>query len=287
MSYIFYAWLTSITYGLGALVGKLASKYHIKNPYLYNFIWATLTFLFIVPFAWLGHVGLPKDWNSMLWLGLANAVSSIFFILAFYAVDLSILSPLSNMRAPVTAIFGVLLFHESLSLLQWSLIGLLFAAGLFIHVDEKMSLKAFWSKSTLLVFAWIPTSVWFNTMIKVASIHNGYWEVAFWSNLLMVVFLLPTLPLFVRDLKKTPVKNYLGIAINTALWTAGLLFSIKALAVNVSISVAIISLPIAMVLTMGLAFISPKLLEKHSFKIYAIRLAAAAIMFAAALGLSR
>ncbi len=287
MSYIFYAWLTAITYGIGALVGKLATKYHIKNPWLFNIVWAVLTLLFIVPFALFYHVGLPEDWSSMIVLGLANAVSSITFAFAFYAVDLSILSPLSNMRAPITAIIGVLIFHEILSPFKWILIGVLFVAGLFIHADEKMSLKAFWTKATALTFVWILTSVWFNTMIKVASNHNGFWEVSLWSNLLMVVFLLPTIPFFIKDLAKTPLMNYSGIAINTALWTAGLLFSIKALSANVSISMAIISLPLAMILTMILAFFAPKILEKHPAKIYVIRTTAAALMFLSALGLSR
>src|SRR3989338_6390306 len=189
MSYVIYAWASSITYGLGSIIGKLATKYHINNPWLYNFVWAFLTLIFIAPFAIIQHVGFPQEWTTIIWLGLASAVSSITFTLAFYAVDLSILSPLSNMRAPITALFGVLLFHESLSLIQWSLIGLLFFAGLFIHVDEYMSLKTFWTKATLLAFIWILTSVWFNSMIKVASVHNSYWEVSLWSSLITVLFL--------------------------------------------------------------------------------------------------
>ncbi|MFZ6035167.1 MAG: EamA family transporter [Patescibacteria group bacterium] len=287
MSYIIYAWIASITYGLGSIIGKLATKYHIDNPYLYNVIWSVLTLIFIIPFALIGHVGFPQDWNSIIWLGLSSAVSSITFTLAFYAVDLSILSPLANMRAPFTALLGVMLFHESLSSFQWGLIFLLFFAGLFIHADEHFSLKSFLSKATLLAFIWILTSVWFNTMIKTASIHNGYWEVSLWSSVLTVIFLIPTLPLFINSIKKTPFKNYLGIALNTALYTVGLLFSIKALAVNVSISMAIISVPLTLILTMILSFIAPKLLEKHSLKIYVIRLAAASVMFFAALGLSK
>jgi uncharacterized membrane protein len=286
MNYIFYAWMASIAYGVGGVVGKLATKYHIQNPWLYNMAWSILTVVFIVPFAILANVGLPQDWISMIILGIASAVSSVTFTFAFYAVDLSILSPLGNMRAPISALLGVFLFHESLSPIKWGLIGILFLAGLFIQLDEKMKLKSFLSKATVIVFVWILTSVWFNSMIKYASIHNNYWEVSLWSNLLTVIFLLPTFPLFIKDFKKTPLKNYSGISLNTALWTAGLLFSIKALAVNVSISVAIMSVPLSMIIAMIMAFISPKLLEKHSLKVYIIRGTAAAAMFLAALGLS-
>jgi drug/metabolite transporter (DMT)-like permease len=286
MSFIIYAWLSSLTYGVGGVIGKLATTYHIKNPWTYNIVWALLTFLFIVPFALIGHVGLPADWTSMIFLGIASAISSVTFTFAFYAVDLSILSPLGNMRSPITALLGVFLFHESLSSTKWLLITLLFIAGLFIHVDENMKFKSFFSKATFIVFVWILTSVLFNTMIKYASMNNGYWEVSFWSNLLTVIFLLPTYPLFIKDLKKIPFKNYSGITVNTALWTAGLLFSIKALGENVSISTAIMSVPLSMILVMILSFVSPKLLEKHSLKVYAIRTIAAGVMFVSALGLS-
>jgi hypothetical protein len=40
-------------------------------------------------------------------------------------------------------------------------------------------------------------------------------------------------------------------------------------------------------MAIALSFISPKLLEKHSPKVYAIRLIAATVMITAALGLSR
>lgn len=287
MSYVVYAWASSITYGLGSIIGKLATKYHISNPWLYNIVWAVLTLIFIIPFAIMGGVGFPQEWSTIIWLGLASAVSSITFTLAFYAVDLSILSPLANLRAPITALLGVLLFHESLTLFQWGLIGLLFIAGLFIHIDEQMSLKTFFTKATLLALIWILTSVWFNAMIKVASVNNGFWEVSLWSNLLTLLFLTPTIPFFYKDIKKTPIKNYSGIALCTVLYTMGLLFSIKALSVNVSISMAIISVPLTLILTMLLSFVAPRLLEKHSLKIYLIRLTAATIMFVSALGLSR
>ena len=65
------------------------------------------------------------------------------------------------------------------------------------------------------------------------------------------------------------------------------LFSVKAFGENISISMTIISLPLAMIMTMALSVVAPKLLEKHTAKVYAIRLSAAAAMFVAALGLSK
>jgi hypothetical protein len=33
MSFVIYAWLASIAYGIGGVVGKLATKYQVKNPW--------------------------------------------------------------------------------------------------------------------------------------------------------------------------------------------------------------------------------------------------------------
>ena len=287
MSYVGFAWLTTIVYGFGAVVAKIATKHHIDNPWLYNALWITLTVLCIVPLAIANHVGLPQDWGSMAWLGVANAVSSVMFILAFYAVDLTVLAPLSNVRTPFVALLGVLWFGEPLSLFQWVLISLVFVAGVAINIDEHMHIRSFWNKQTALAFLWIPTSVWFQTMIKYASQSNGYWEVALWSNVLGLLFLLSTIPLFYRDAVKTPLSRYHTTILSIILWTAGLLFSMKALGENVSVTTAIMSLPLSMVFTVALSVIWPKLLEKHTAKVYAIRAVSASIMFAAALMLSK
>ncbi len=287
MSYIVFAWLTTIVYGLGGVVGKIATKHHIENPWLYNALWVLLTVLYIAPLAMFNNVGLPQDWGSMVWLGIANAVSGIMFVLAFYAVDLTVLAPLSNIRTPFVALLGVLWFGEQLSFLQWALIGAVFVAGMVIHIDERMSIRSFWTKGMGLVLLWIPTSVWFNTMVKRASQSNGYWEVALWSNILALLLILPTVPLFYRDLSKIHFSRYYTSAFSIVLWTAGLLFSVKALGENVSITMAIMSLPLSMVFTMALSVFWPKLLEKHTLKVYAIRFVAASVMFAAALGLSK
>ncbi len=287
MSYIVYAWLTSITYGVGSVVGKIATKHHINNPWLYNFAWWVFTLICIVPFAIAGGVGWPTDWSSMVWLGVANAVSGLLFIHAFYAVDLSILSPLSNLRIPLVAISGVLLLGETLTVMQWIFIAVIFIAGGFVNMDERMNIRSIFNKKVVLAMSWILTSVWFNSLIKYASQRNGFWEVSLWSTVLALIFVLPTIPLFYNGVIKTSIRHYYGLILSTILFTAGFLFSVKALGENVSISMAIISLPIAMFITMILSVFAPKLLEKRTVKVYAVRFAAATVMFLAALGLSR
>lgn len=287
MSYLFYAWLTAFSYGIGAVVGKIATKHHIANPWLYNFVWLVLTVVCIVPFALVGGVGFPQDWSSILWLGVSNFFANTLFVLAFYAVDLSILSPLSNLRTPLVALAGVLFLGEVLTVSQWMLIGVIFIAGACINLDERMSIRYIFDKKIGLGLLWILSSAWFSSTIKFASIKNGFWEVSLWSCVISVVLALPLLPLYYRDLMKTGIRQYSGLTISSVLFTAGLLFSIKAFGENVSITMAIISLPLSMLITMALSVVAPKLLEKHAPKVYIVRFIAAMVMFAGVMGLSK
>lgn len=286
MSFIVFAWASSIVYALGSIAGKLATKHHINNPWLYNFMWGALSLVFMVPIALFNHVGFPQDWTSMWWLALANAVSGTLFILALYESDISILGPLYNLRTPLLVFAGTVLYKEVLTPLQWGLLAVLMIAGMLVNVDEKLSLRTFFSKRVGFALLAVLTSAWFNGTIKYASMHNGYWEVLLWSGILGMIFILPTIPLFYKEYKKTRIDRYSGLLLSTVLFTIGFLFEVKALAQNVSISMAIISLPLSMVVAIAFSVFAPKLLEKHTAKIYAIRLTAAAVMVIAALGLS-
>lgn len=287
MSYITYAWLTPIFYGIGSIAAKLSSKYHVSNPWLLNFIWTVITLLCIAPLALINHVGWPQDWGSMVYLGLMGAISGTLFILSLKALDISILSPFYSFRTPMVAILGVILFGEILTNMQIIFIGLIFLAGLFVSVDERMSIRSFFRPEIGLAFITIISSALFNTAVKSASLHNSFWSVTFWSTLLTLIFILPTLPFFYRELITTRVSRYQGILWSTIFLTAGLLTSYKALGQNVSISIAIMTLPLSMVFVFIISRMAPKLLEKHTIKVYAIRFAAAAVMFFAAFGLSR
>ncbi len=91
--------------------------------------------------------------------------------------------------------------------------------------------------------------------------------------------------MFINNPKRTPIKEYTGILLISVLGVIGTLAASAAVAQNVSISTAIISLPVSMVLVFILSFLKPDLLEKHTLKVYAVRFFAAVVMFVATLGL--
>lgn len=287
MSYILAAWFASIIYAFGAITAKLASKHHIANPWLYNFIWGMAATVLFLPVAVFNGVGLPQDWKSMLVLSVANVVSGTAYVLAFYAVDVSVIGPLANLRTPLLVLVGVFWFQEMLVPFQWILIGIIFVFGLLVNIEEKIRWKTFLNRRVALVLLFVVTSVWFNSYVKYASALNGYWEILIWPNIIGVMLMLPTWPLFSQDFKKTHWTRYKGLVISTILFFLGWMFEVAALKENISITMTIISLPISMLLAVGFSVFAPTLLEKHTVKVYAIRLISAAVMVLAAIGLSR
>lgn len=287
MDFIEFAWLACGTYAVASIVGKLATKHHIANPWLYNFVWFCLTAVLTVPLALYYHVGMPRDWNSILWLSLANAVSGTAFILAFYAIDISVLGPLFNLRTPILVLVGALIYKEVLTPLQWILMAILLIASIAVNAEERFKTRGLLGKRIALIIFTIGTSAWFNGLIKVTAMRNGYWETLLWPNIIGTMLIIPTIPLFYRDMRKLKLSRYWGLVLSSLLFTVGYFFEVKAVSRNVSLSMAIISLPLSMVIAIAFSVFAPKLLEKHTVKIYAIRLTAAAIMFAAAMGLSR
>lgn len=286
MSYVVSAWIASIMYAVGAVIAKLSANHHIKNPWLYNFMWGIVATLILVPIGLFNGMGFPQDWQSMTILALANVISGTAYVFAMYELDVSVIGPFANLRTPFAVFVGVFFFREILTPVEWGLIFVIIAGGMLVNVEEKLHVKTFLNKRVALALLWVATSVWFTAYVKVASERNGYWEVLVWPNILGILMLVPTLPLFIRDLTKTKVSRYSGVMTMTALFLVGWAFEVLALRQNISITTTIISLPLSMILAIAFSIFAPKLLEKHTAKVYAIRIAAAAVMVLAALGLS-
>jgi hypothetical protein len=114
----------------------------------------------------------------------------------------------------------------------------------------------------------------------------GYWNATFWNMALVPFFLLPTIPFFRKDVRKINFKQLGSLAVVSIAGTVGVITSNVAYAVNVGLSSVIISIPFSMLIAIVLASFWPTLLEKHTAKVYVVRLIAAAAMIISALKLS-
>jgi uncharacterized membrane protein len=286
MPFYIFAWISDIFYGLCTVFGKLSSKHQLKNPWLLNYIWGLMILVLTIPFAiWFG-ARWPTHWWPLIILGIFSMLSGTLWVLALNLLDVSILSPFYSVRPVFTAFLGVLFFHEPLTPIQYVLIAIICVAGLFVAVDERTRGKAFFHLATILALFAVLTSAIFGITTKYAMEFEGFWEVTLWGSIFSMIFLLPTVPLFWKDLKKTKVQDYsvMSVAVGTAF--IGFLAANKAFAMNVSLSSAIMSVPSSMILAFLFSIFAPKVLEKHTMRVYLIRFGAAAVMVLAALRLS-
>ncbi|MBN2421653.1 EamA family transporter [Candidatus Woesearchaeota archaeon] len=286
MSYVIYAWLAAILYGLTNVIGKLTSKYTIKNFWLFNFLFALFSLIFTIPLAIKNNVGIPISWENLILSAVFNALFLIFYILSFYHLDVTVMSPLFNFRTVFAVLLSFIILREVLTFNQIVFIILIIFAGFFVSLDEKFNLKSFFRKSVLYGLLMALFLALTGIYINKAVADTGYWETNLFNPLITQIILLFTLPLFYKEVFKINIKQIGSVGIAALCIALGNISANLAYASNVSISTSIISLPFSMFIVFLVSLFKPDLLEKHSLKVYAIRFAAAFIMIFSALRIS-
>lgn len=286
MSYIMYSWLAASLLGVEAVLGKLTSKYSIKNAWLFSFVWSLIILLFTVPIALANHVGVPVEWWNLFMAALFYALSGVFYTLALFALDLSVLSPMWNFRIVFSVILGVFMLGQVLTQWQYGLIAVICISGFFVNMDEHWSFRSFFRKPIVIALIEMLIVAFYGVYTNKSIATNGYWATTLWSEVIAQVMLLVIIPKFWKEIRTITVKQIGALSVMSVAGTTGMLAANAAYAGNVAIASTIISLPVSMVLAFLFSVFAPKLLEKHTMKIYAIRFAAAAVMFIAAIRLT-
>ena len=287
MSYLFFAWLASIVFGLEVVIGKLTSKHTVTNPWLFNFIWSLFIIILILPFALINHVGIPHFTIHLLLVSFFYAVANILYIIALQLMDVTVMGPLFNFRAIFSVILGVIILGEKINSFQIVLIGVICIAGILITIDEKLKLKAFLQPGIAAVMTLLLAIAFLGVYTNLTIAESGFWTATLWSMILAQCLFLFTVPLFWKDLKKTNIKKYSGLLLMSMGSAGGTLAANQAYTSNVGISSTIIALPFSMIFTIIISVINPNILEHHTAKIYSLRIIAAVIMLLAALQLSK
>lgn len=286
MSPIFFAWIASITYGIYAITAKLIGKYQLKNSYQFSFF-ITLFSGIIMAFVSYSYGGrLATQWIYILLAAGFLAIGSALYLATLKVLDVSVMSPLFNVRVAITVLLGSLVLGENLTTRSLWLIALIFVAGFFATMDERFSIKAFFSKNIGLGLLFMLTLSIQSILINRAIDQTSYWTATLWMGLLAIVFSFIFLyPKFRKDLSTTNPKDYIGVGLLSIIGGIGDLSAYKAFEGNVGISSVIISLPISMVLAFILSIWKPTLMEKHPIQVYLVRFTAAGIMIWSALQL--
>ncbi len=179
------------------------------------------------------------------------------------------------------------MLREVLTNVDWGLIAVIFIAGMFVSLDERLKIKNFLQWPIAVTMGSMLLLALMGIYLNKALANNGYWEVTLWTLILTSIFTLSTAPLFIKDIRRTFVRDYGGVAAMGLFGALGTIAANRAYTDNVSITSAIISVPFSMIFAFLLSRINPKLLEKHTLGIYVIRFTAAAVMIGAAISLSR
>lgn len=287
MSYFYFAWIASITYGVYTIVAKLIGKYQLKNTWQFSFFSMLFGGIVMSVIALFYGAGIPSNWGFLIVAGVMLALVSFLYLFSLKILDVSVLAPLYNIQTVSAVILGWLFLGEIITSTSFWLISVVVIAGFFATMDEKFSLKSFFARSTLIGLVYMLALSIQRMFINLTIEKNSYWTTMLWLSIIApFVGFIFMYPKFKSDLNKTPPKKYLGVFILSFLGGLGDLAAYKAFEGNLGISSVIISLPISMVLAFLFSIFKPKLLEKHTLKVYFVRFVAAAVMIWGALQLS-
>lgn len=286
MNSLMFAWIASITYGLYAVTAKLIGKYQLKNSYQFSFFITLFSGIIMSIISYFNGGRLATEWSYILLAGLFLSIGSALYLATLKVLDVSVMSPLFNVRVAITVILGALFLGEALSIRSVLLICLIIIAGFFATMDEKFSIKAFLSKN-------IGLGIFFMFVLSIQSIlinraidQTNYWSAMLWMSILAPIFsFLLLFPKFKNDLLSTKPNQYIGVLILSIIGGIGDLSAYKAFEGNVGLASVIISLPVSMVLAFVLSLWKPDIMEKHPIKVYFVRFTAASVMIWAALQL--
>src|SRR3989344_2248325 len=283
---LLYAWLASISSGLSPIIIKASSKDLVKNPWAFNILWVLIGIPFIAVFALLRGAGMPADWLPIFLLALSLTGFYIFYTVSLYRIDVSTMSPLFSLRTVFSVILGVWLLNEYLSPGDIVLISIIILLSPLAAYDDKMRYRAFFQKSIFLAVLAMFFLAFEGYFANRSAEVNGYSTTLLWQDILVLIFLLPTIKYASIGrgyFTKKKLLPFVLLGISGFIYTAT---SIAAYAQNLALSAVIISLPLSMIFAVLLSIKYKDLLERNSVKVYAVRFSAAGVMVASAIFLS-
>lgn len=287
MPFYVFAWTASILYSVYAIIAKLVGKHKIKNIAQFSFFITLFSGLVTGAIALLNGATFPENWTFIVLAALFLSLGNILYLTVLKSLDISVMTPLFNLRVVITVFLGFLFLGETLSTKSILLIAIIVVAGIFATMDEKFSTKSFFTKKIALgIFFMLTLSVQ-TLFINRAVAQTNYWTAMLWMAILAIVFSFTFLvKRFYKDVLKSKASDYSGIILIALLGGIGDLAAYKAFSGNIGISSIIVSLPLSMIFAFVLSLWKPDLLEKHTIKVYVLRFVSASIMIWGALQLS-
>lgn len=287
MPFYVYAWIGAIFGGFFVITAKLTSKHAINNPWLFNFLLSTAALLFMLPPAIYYHAVIPNNWTMIIVAAIFLTLTNIFYIFSNKSLDVSVFMPLYNFKNIFAVLIGIIFFGENIATNKLFFVGVIFIAGILTAMDEKFSLKSFFKATVVIGIATVFFNTLFNAFTKTVMLTNSMWTATLWVFILNFIFVIPTIPLFKKEIQKLDFSHIIPIGFLGLFYVIGISAANIAFQGNLAISTIIMNVPISMIFAFLFSVFAPTLLEKHTLKIYTIRFASTAVMIWAALQLTR
>jgi drug/metabolite transporter (DMT)-like permease len=287
MPFYVFAFIGALTSGISVIIMKLTSKHSVSNPWILFILLSYVSLLFTAPLALFNNAGIPVDWTPLILAAITSTAFNVLWIISTYALDVSVFAPLFNFKSVFAILIGAMFLHEQLSGTQLIFVGIILVAGVFTSVDENLKLKSFFTKKIGIALLSTLVLAIYNAFIKLSQAHNSLWTTNLWVAIFGAVFALPLLFTKAKEIREIKFKHVAPVLLFGAFSVITDFAANSAYAVNIGMSSLIMSIPFSMLIALVLAFVAPKVLEKHTVKIYIIRVVSALVMLVCSLMLTR
>lgn len=275
-SYVVFSLIAATGFAVAGIVNKLASKYAITERWSLLF-WYYFTF---IPFALLIPltVSIVVPATIGLWLlifgySVCFLLGNICFFTAVFKTDASVFSPFFQLQAAFLALLAFIFLDERFPVSNYLWMGVILVGAVLVAIDERMSLKSFFSKAILLILAMQFFHAGSNLFAGLVLRFTDFWNLTWWSTvvstILVVLFISAVNGLRVR----VSIKQLRPMFMVNALSFVAALSLFRAFQENVTISgvLSLLTGPITFLIVVALSRRKPEFLEHHSAKVYAIR----------------
>ena len=238
----------------------------------------------IISYTYGGRI--PQSWLFISLAAIALSIGNVAGLAAVRVLDVSVISPLFNIRVVMTVVLSYLFLGERYQLDAVLLMVAIIISGFFATMDEKFSLKSFFSRNILIGLLFMLLLSIQSIFINRAIEQTSYWTAMLWMSIISII--VSTILLYPKckaDIADINPKQYMSVAVLAIIAGIGDLAAYKAFEKNVGLSSVIISLPLSMVIAVIVAKWKPNLLENHPVKVYLVRFIATGIMIWGALQL--
>ncbi|NMC36369.1 DMT family transporter [Candidatus Beckwithbacteria bacterium] len=289
LPYVGLSLLAAFAFAFSSISQKLASKHGIVN----HWVFLVYYYLTYVPFLLMIPVLFPVSFPSGNWLliflyALAFFVGNIFFTTAIYKVDVSTFAPFFQLQSAFIAILAFAFLGERFSSINYLLIAIMILGSILVSMDEKMSIKNYFSLATFLIILQQICHALSNLAAGTALKTLNSFTFMFWGDLISMFFVLALIPIIGFKNFKIPFAKIKPLFASGLFSTIGALSLFSAFAYNVTLSSALslLTSPIVLIVSVLASWKLPDLLEKHTLRVYGIRAIGVLLILAAAIKLA-